>query len=286
MNWISSIIIILIIVYLLIAAFLLFFMTNNAFFWRSSDYIIPFGLEDGNQERKQLENPRIVYWKCTNPSHNGWVILFHSWARNSARMVSRGQIYWDKGYSILLVDAMSHGQSYFAKYSTALAYAKDTIIIAKREEINDIIVHGLSFGSFASLIFTYKSKLNVIGIVSEATASRLSSLFHDFLRATYMPRLLFGWIPKLILSYDFPWDECSPVNLLPKFNIPVFLIHGEHDKMFLVNDHFELNKVALKNNKKAFFWIVPASKHSKMALHPEYTGKIEEFIKFIKEDRA
>ncbi len=259
-------------------------MTNNALFWRSSKYVIPFGREEGTQERKQLENPRIVYWKCTNPSHTGWVILFHSWARNSSRMVSRGQIYWKRGYSILLVDARSHGQTYFAKYSTALAFASDTITITEKEGINDVIVHGLSFGSFASLIFTYKSKINVRGIVSEATASHLSSLFNDFLRATHMPRLLFGWIPKLILSYDFPWYEYSPVNLLPKFNIPIFLIHGENDKMFLVKEHFELNKTALKGNEKAFHWIVPDSKHSKMALHPEYVGRVEEFISIIEEN--
>ena len=182
-----------------------------------------------------------------------------------------------------MVDARSHGQTYFAKYSTALAYAQDTITIAKKEKIDDVIVHGLSFGSFTSLIFTYKSNLNVIGIVSEATASRLSSLFHDFLRATHMPRFLFGWIPKLILSYDFPWEELSPVNLLPKFDIPIFLIHGEYDKMFLVNDHFELNKTALKNNTKAIFWIVPNSKHSKMALHPDYPRRINEFISSIQD---
>ena len=154
MDWISSIIIVLIIVYIFLATYLLFFMTNNALFWRSSSYVIPFGLEEGTQERKQLENPRIVYWKCTNPTHAGWVILFHSWARNSSRMASRGQIYWKKGYSILLVDARSHGQTHFAKYSTALAYASDTINIVEKEGINDVIVHGLSFGSFAGLIFT------------------------------------------------------------------------------------------------------------------------------------
>ena len=267
---------IVVLIYLLVSVVLFIFFTNNFFFWRKGEYHIPFGLEEGRQERKFVENPKIAYTLCSHPKSKGWAVFFHSWGRNSARMVSIARPYWEKHYSLLFVDARGFGLSQYTRESTALLYARDTIRIMKKEGISNPIAHGLSFGAIAATILA--KEYPVRALVVEALTSDLTTLYNDFFRALRIPKWLFWWIPALIYHYDFPWEEYSPKNILKELTIPVFLIHGGNDIMFPPEVHFEENKRSLQENKRARFWLVKDSLHSKMYLNPLYPQRIKEFL--------
>ncbi|MHA2169476.1 MAG: alpha/beta hydrolase [Candidatus Kariarchaeaceae archaeon] len=279
MNILLQISISIILVYGFLSLIAWLLMTNNILIWRSGNYSIPFGVTDGKQYKKELKNPRIRYWRCENLDFNDqlWVILLHGWGRNAARMITRAQIYWDQGYSLIFVDARCHGQSQYTRITTAILYSQDTRRIIEKEGIDNPIIHGLSFGAVASSI--YVSKYPVKAYVAEALPSNYPEMFYDFLAKLRFPKFLFGWVPWLIMRYDFPWDEMAPSNVIQKLNAPVFLIHGENDSLFQIEKHFIPNSHGLAsklNGSKS--WIVPDSLHSKMAQHPQYKNKLKTFL--------
>lgn len=265
--------------YVIVNLVALFLMINNPFKYRDINYEIPFGIDSGSQEKKYLKDPNVRYWICRNDQfkeNSNWVILFHSWGRNSKRMISRGNVYWKIGFSLIFLDARSHGQSDWAKTSKAFDFYEDARKVVEIEKIGIPIVHGLSFGSIAASFYAYKYETRAA--ILEALPSTLEAMFQGFLRSLKLPKTLFGWIPWLIMKGNYAWDEFSPVNTLSKIKSPIFLIHGENDSMFPVDKHFVLNAQALKTNPKHKTWVVPQSPHSKMAQYPSYPNKITEFL--------
>ncbi|MCH8908121.1 MAG: alpha/beta hydrolase [Candidatus Heimdallarchaeota archaeon] len=254
-------------------------MLNNPLYFKNRNYTIPFGLDNGKQEKKKLN--KIRYTLCYNPSLAivKWTVLLHSWGRNSLRMVTRAEIYWENGYSLVFIDARSHGQSKYVRVSKAIDFAEDTVAILQEEKISMPVIHGLSFGSIAALFVAnnYETK----ALIGEAMATRFDVMFKDLLNYLHFPRIIFGWIPWLIMNWpwNFPWEIMHPEEVLKTITVPIFLIHGQDDSMFDFRDHYEPNKVSLKETDS--FWLVEGSKHDKMALNPLYHKKMEKFIKQI-----
>ncbi len=282
MTFLPTLVVIVVGLYGLSVLIVFWMLTNNIFIWRPKNYHIPFGnIEDGNLKKGWLEPEGIRYWVCKNPdqSEGRWVVLLHSWGRNSARMVSRGKIYWNRGYSILLLDAWSHGQSKYKRTTTALWFAEHAMKICEIEGIEKPIVHGLSFGALASTIFA--SKRPVRAVIAEALLHDIRGMYEGFMRVLHIPKLLYWWIVVLILKMDFPWSEIEPKYTLSRLKIPIFLIHGAKDSMFPPERDFEMNKALLKETD--WYWLVPDSLHSKMEFHPDHSRKIIEFLEHVEE---
>ncbi len=263
-------------VYVVMGILVFWILTNNIFIWRSKDYEIPF---EGT--KKGWLPKGIRYWRCDNPNHVGdrWVVLLHSWGRNSARMVERGQIYWDRGYSLILLDAWSHGQSKYKRTTTALWFAEHAHDVVQKEGIPPPIVHGLSFGAIAATV--YAANFPVRALVAEALMNNVKDMMFGFLRYMKIPTSLFGWEVILLLKSGFPWEKVNPSNNLPMVKAPIFLIHGENDKMFPVDIHFSRNTLLLKEDDVS--WVVKNSPHSKMCRYPGYREKVEEFLTRVEE---
>ncbi|RMG22111.1 MAG: alpha/beta hydrolase [Methanobacteriota archaeon] len=280
MSFLSTLIITVVVLYLISVIIVFWMLTNNIFIWRSKDYLIPFGTaEDGSLKKGWLEPEGIRYWICRNPNQvdDRWVVLLHSWGRNSARMVSRGEIYWDRGYSLVFVDAWSHGQSKYRKTTTALWFAEHAMKICEIEGIESPIVHGLSFGALASTIFA--SRKPVRAVIAEALLHDIRGMYEGFMRVLHIPRILYWWIVVLILRMDFPWKEIEPKFTLPRLDMPIFLIHGAKDSMFPPERDFQKNISLLKEND--WYWLVPNSLHSKMEFHPDHSRMINEFLDHV-----
>ena len=102
---------VLIVLYIIFATVALFLMLNNPFKYRDINYTIPFGKDTQNQRKESLKDPKVRYWICNNPQDalkKNWVILLHPWGRNSKRMITRAEVHWEKGFSLIFLDARSH----------------------------------------------------------------------------------------------------------------------------------------------------------------------------------
>lgn len=255
------------------------FFNNNLLFIRSKrKYQIPYGLKEGRQERKELKSPKVVYWKCYNPNQQNpddWVIMLHSWGRNSGRMVERAKIHWELGFSLIFIDARSHGQSQFCWTSQGFIYGHDVIRVAQEESLKQPILHGLSVGAIAATVFA--KYWHPRALIMEALVNNYRDMVIDTLTLFHLPKILFIWEVNLLFKLPLQFEEYRPDRVLPQLDCPIFLMHGEKDKWFKPENHFYPNLAALKG-KNVMSWLVPNSPHSKMALHPNYHEKLREFI--------
>lgn len=261
----------------LILVFALFFNFNLKF-WRSPEYTIPFGLAEGNQRRGELTDPKVVYWVCENPEQedpDDWAVLLHSFGRNSARMVQRAEIYWERGYSLIFVDARGHGQSQRLCRSNGFTYAEDVTRVLEYEGIKEPIIHGLSVGAIAGSIYSYQHPVRAF--VGEALVNNYRDMVYDSIRELGLPLFTLKWVADLLLSLDLPFDEYSPDHTLPLIDAPIFLIHGERDTWFPPDTHL-LRNVENLRGRRVEYWLVPGSSHSKMAQHPDYRRRLTEFL--------
>ncbi len=277
-GWIITSIEIIMIIYVILLLLFVLFFNNNILFWRSRKYTIPYGKIDGEQIRKELSHPKIVYWVCKNSQQKNpddWVIMLHSWGRNSGRMVKRAKVWWDLGFSLIFIDARSHGQSAYWWTSQGFIYGYDAIRVSRAEGLKNPILHGLSVGAIASTVYAHY--MPVRALVLEALVNNYRDMVYDTIRLFHLPMFLFKWISDLLLSINLPFEEYRPDKILPNVNAPIFLIHGENDTWFRVEKHYNKNMEALKD-KNVTGWIVPGSKHSKMALNPNYNNKLRQFI--------
>ncbi len=265
----------------MVLIFSAFFM-NNLLVWRSKKYTIPYGLEEGTQTRKALENPRIVYWVCENPQQKNpddWVVLLHSFGRNSARMVERAAIYWKRRYSLVFVDSRSHGQSEYTITSQGFTYAEDAQRVIEAEGLDNPLIHGLSVGAIAGTIAA--SKVHVRALVAEALVNNYYDMVVDTITKANLPRFMFLWVAKLLFRLNLPFEENRPSRLLPLIKAPIFLIHGAEDDWFTVEKHFKPNFETIKDRNDVFTWVVPKSSHSQMAEHPDYFTELGKFLDFV-----
>lgn len=272
-------------VYLLVGFVVFYAMINNIFFFRSGAYSLDF--DGAIIESHNLDNPRIRY-HLVRQNHatedEKWAVIFHSWGRNSVRMESRAKIYFDRGYSILLIDAPSHGQSQWVPVVYGMDYAKYAIEICQKEQITNPLAHGLSFGSISALFFV--NQYEASGLVAEALFNDFDKMYEGFFNILHIPKFLYWWIPWLILQFTLDWDTYSPKNILKQVDVPIFLIHGENDSMFPVDDHFRPNLDILEDHHdQVYSWIVEGSPHSKMARDPKFAEKIKEFVEIVEKEK-
>lgn len=247
--------------------------------WRPRKYSIPFGKNEGTQERKELQNPHVVYWVCKNPKEVGrkpWVILLHSWGRNSGRMIKRASVYWDLGFSLIFIDARCHGESSFSWPSNGFTFGEDALRVAEAEGIAKPVVHGLSAGAIGAVFFAANKQTSAL--ILEALVSNYRDMVYDTIRFFHLPVIPFKWVAEYLLSMNYPFEEYTPMRVLPKLDVPIFLLHGEKDRFFPPKNHFDRNVEALKGKENFRAWLVPNSKHSKMALHPEYSSRLKQFL--------
>ena len=269
--------IVVLVLYLIFAALVFWILTNNIFIWRSKDYSLPF-----ENVKKGWLPEGIRYWICYNPAQveERWALMLHSWGRNSARMVDRSLIYWERGYSLVFVDAWSHGQSKYKRTSTALWFAQHSHKVVEKEGIPPPVVHGLSFGSIAATI--YAANYPTKAVVAEALMNNVREMMIGFLEYMNIPIFLFGWEVTVLLHTNFPWHLVNPSNNLPLIKAPIFLIHGSEDRMFRKEVHFAKNVNLLKESDRS--WVVEGSPHSKMFQFPGYREKLEDFLDDVESD--
>ena len=257
---------------MIIVLLLFITLTNNIMFWRRGISTFPY-----KSELKFLIQPHIAYWLVHNSNHKGWVVLLHSFGGRSDYMVSRGCLFYNKGYSLLFVDGRSHGLSDYSLTTHSIAYAEDVVTILERELITNPIIYGVSYGAVACIELT--KLIDIQAIILESCSATLKNIYWSILHYVHAPKYLFGWIPLIIFWHyrNFDWEKHDPVNLIKNVQVPLLIMHSRKDNVFLYNEHAPSLKKAIKNSN-GFFWAVDGMLHTKIYLHKEWLGKVSFFI--------
>lgn len=176
--------------------------------------------------------------------------------------------FWEKGYSILMIDLRAHGQSE-GKYITYGVHERldlrDWIYLAM-EKLGtdiDIILHGISMGA-ATVLMASALDLpeNVKGIIADSGYTSPYDIFvqvldHSFHAKPFPILPLCGIAAEYKANFDF--KAASTIDAMAENTIPVIFFHGEDDD-FVPIEMSEANFEACKAEKT--FVRIPGAKHA------------------------
>jgi len=174
-------------------------------------------------------------WLCPGHVGRGAVPLLHGVRGDRRDMVSRAEFLHRAGYTVLLIDLQSHGESRGRRITFGYLESRDVAAALEfltREAPGERIgVIGQSLGAAAFVLA--KPRPNVSALVLEWMYPTIDQAVQDRLR------LHLGWLgpilaPLLELSLE-PFlgitpDDLRPIDSMSSVHAPVFILAGTNDE--------------------------------------------------------
>lgn len=245
-------------------------------------------LEDYPQLEAALED--VIFQSSDGTLLSGWfipgespktVILLHGFTDTREKMLPHASFLHDAGYSVLLFDFRSRGQS--AGDAVTLGFheqgdVKGAVQLLKERPDADgesVGVLGVSMGG-ATAIMAAAETPELTAVVSESAFksvdSAIASAFEHFI---HLPAFPFAPITVLIIEkrLGINADQVVPeerVGLIsPR---PVFIIHGQEDETIVTGDADAIYAAA--REPKEDLWFIPGAGHAEgVEIAPEEYGK-------------
>ncbi|HEY2918201.1 MAG TPA: alpha/beta fold hydrolase [Candidatus Binatia bacterium] len=164
------------------------------------------------------------------------VVLFHGYAASKSTILNAARVFHELGYGNLLVDFYGSGGSSGDETTLGVEEARDVAAAVDyvRQTWPDrkVILYGISMGGAAVLRAVAAEKVNVQGIIIEATFDTLLNTGKSRFRALGLPgspfaELLLFWGS---LQRRFNFFSHNPVDYARSVNCPTLILHGEKDE--------------------------------------------------------
>lgn len=167
------------------------------------------------------------------------VILVHGWGANRARMLRYVKPLYQSGYSLLLFDVRSHGESDSVKALTVEIFRDDCIAAIQysksRTDIdpNQIGILAHSFGGFGSIIAN-KEDLGINAVVSDSAPCQFSTIMKASLKRFKLPYYPLGPIMAKIMFIRAGISrkelrEFMVPQAIQNRKSPILMIHSKKD---------------------------------------------------------
>ena len=173
-------------------------------------------------------------WYCKKENAKGTVILFHGYASAKANLIERAQYFYNKQYSVLMVDFRGSGES--EGNSTTIGFHESTevrdaygFIYEKGED--SIYLFGTSMGAVAVLKAVHDYQLDCDGLLLECPFGSMyktvSARFSNMgVPAFPMAGLLTFWGGAM---NDYWAMSHNPIDYANEVKCPTLLLYGEQD---------------------------------------------------------
>ncbi|WP_381415015.1 alpha/beta hydrolase [Spiroplasma endosymbiont of Anurida maritima] len=204
------------------------------------------------------ENIKINYLKiCSNvksKNNKKWVVLTHGINSNKFSSFSYSALYINKGYNVLVYDLIDHGKSDKGIVSFG-AYEKKDLknivdFLIDSEDVSEIILHGMSMGSFITGQFLhdyYQEYVNIISkVIIDSTYDTLQRLVFKMIKDLKNdPYQSYFAIQNLFLTkYGFDIDDVVPFYDTKSIkDLPILFLNGANDKIIPL----EKTRIAFEN---------------------------------------
>ena len=227
-----------------------------------SSYLSPKSVIVGNPP-KYLGAENVTIKTDSNQIIRGWwikqgqnspsVVLLHGIGGNRISLIERAKLYKDNGYSVLLIDLPSHGESYQNKVSFGYYESKGVDAayswIKNKNPNTAIGAVAISLGGAA---LVYSKHINDFqAIILESVYSSIDSAIYNRLDAK-IGFCAAAVYPLLIIQIKYRLkvepDSLSPIKRMNKIKIPTYIISGSIDR----NTH--------SNEAKSMYSKLPSSK--------------------------
>ncbi|MEM7724770.1 MAG: alpha/beta fold hydrolase [Cyanobacteria bacterium P01_A01_bin.45] len=226
----------------------------------------------------EYSNPQQEYihgWWMENKKSDGRVLLYlHGNSLNISANISQAKLYYQQGFSVLLIDYRGYGLSQGSFPSESQVYedahiAWDYLVQKQQISPSKIFIYGHSLGGAIAIDLAVKCP-QASGLIVESSFTSIQEMIEH-------QRNIFSIFPvDWILTQRF-----DSINKVPNLKMPVLFIHGALD-----------NSVPSYMSKK-LYETAPSPKHlviiddaqhndvSEVAT-PEYIESINYFLKLTK----
>lgn len=209
------------------------------------------------------------------------LIVLHGWGGNSAMMLPLARPLHEAGYTLLFVDARSHGLSDGDSFSSMPRFAEDAesalAWLRQHPEADPqrIGLIGHSVGAAAVLLAASRT-VGLGAVVSLAAFAHPRTMMRRWLVSLNIPWLPLGWY---ILRYvertiGHRFDAIAPVHTIARVACPVLLIHGADDDTVPVTD---AQAIHAAGHKQAELLVLPGG-HDEFAALEAHLPRLLDFL--------
>jgi len=210
-------------------------------------------------------------WFLRRRDGNGNVVmLFHGLSDNRMGVIGYGEMFVNRGYSVLMADARAHGASGGELASYGLVEANDIQRwfdwLRDHEHPGCIYGFGESMGA-GQLLQAVATEPGFCAVAAESSFSTFREIAYDrigqfFHTGPWLGRFALRPLVEVAFvyakrKYKLDFEQVSPDLAIAASGVSVFLIHGERDSNIPVRHS---RKIAL-DDSSVTLWIIPGAEH-------------------------
>ena len=205
----------------------------------------------------------ISGWFISGEKNKGGILLMHGVRSNRLQMLERAKFLNTHGYSVLLFDFQSHGESpgQHITFGYLESLDADAALLFLKDKLSkkSIGVIGVSLGGAAALKGQVAKSSDAIILesvyptIKEAVSNRLTMRF-GHIGKYLVPLLTLQMKPRL----GFNSSELRPIDNITNTKGAVFIIAGTLDKHTTLTESKRLFEVA---HEPKFFWEIEGAAH-------------------------
>ncbi len=237
------------------------------------------GVPDGlpwNEVRIPTANGKTLFgWLIPADDKAPALAILHGWGANAEMMLPLAKPLHEAGYTLLFLDARSHGRSdgdsfsSLPRFAEDLEHAVDWLQEKNCAPLGSIGVVGHSVGAGAALLLASRRK-DLAAVVSLAAFAHPAAMMRRWLKQKGIPYWPFGayilFYIQRVIGYRF--DDIAPCNTIRQIDCPVLLVHGTEDETVPASEARHIH--ANRRDERTQLLLMAAS-------HDEY-GEIEQQI--------
>ncbi|MBC7965430.1 MAG: alpha/beta hydrolase [Fuerstia sp.] len=188
-----------------------------------------------------------------------------------ARLLAEGRV------NVMLFDYQGFGGS--TGIATALSLLGDTLsafdYLTNTREIaaKDIGVFGVSLGSPLAIAVAAERNAGAVAVEDVLLPTAQIERMKDLLPDDFATRMALGGLRTVVLP------KVEPLTNVPRLKCPLFLLHGEHDRLLPTSGSVEVAKISQVPTR---VWIMQGAGHAPETLEVnelEYASQIQKFFR-------
>lgn len=208
---------------------------------------VPAGLPWREVRIPAVRGKTLFGWFIPANERSKALAIVHGWGGNAEMMLPLARPLHEAGYSLLLFDARSHGNSDGDSFSSLPRFAEDldgaVNWLHKQPEVAGARVGaiGHSVGAGAALLLA-SQRSDLAAVVSLAAFAHPAGIMRRWLRLKRIPYWPLGayilFYVQRVIGRRF--DDIAPCNTIRQARCPVLLAHGTEDEMVPVSEAQEI----------------------------------------------
>ncbi len=174
-----------------------------------------------------------------NENSNKWVVLVHGYSSSYKNATEQCEVFYKKGYNVLMPDLRGHGDSQGNYISMGIKDCIDladwcNLIVTEHKDAN-IVLWGISMGASTVMntIGLEKTPRNNIKCVIEDSGftSAYEEVAYKLQKSKKIPKEPTLTLVNLYftLKLGFGLNDFKPIEMIKNSKIPMIFIHGESD---------------------------------------------------------